>query len=187
MPKTIPSNVVKAEKLRCKELHQWILREGPPGAMVHSALSLLEQGARYNNVVVALLKSAANQGSASAAIEYGNCFSEGVGVAKSPKNALHWYRYAHKLGEKMARVFLAIEYEKQKDFVSAARWYRKVTQAGFSEGRIHEARVFLLRGRYSKRTCKAALGYIVACTKKGRSSDRLTARMSLEDLNVHGF
>ncbi len=92
-------------------------------------------------------RKAADQGNASAQVNLGAMYAEGLGVARDFQEALHWYREAARQGEAVACFNLGVMYiEGQgvaRNLQEALKWHRQAAaqghaQAQFSLGLMYE-------------------------------------------------
>lgn len=87
--------------------------------------------------------SSAEEGSANAQWELGNCYAKGTGVEQDYAIAAEWYRRAAEQGYAAAQASLGELYEAgqgvEQDDAQAATWYRKAAELGHVKGQYNLA------------------------------------------------
>jgi TPR repeat protein len=86
-------------------------------------------------------KAKAEHGDALAQCNLGNCYYEGIGVAKDYVQAVSWYRKAAEQGDARAQNNLGVCYDHgegvAQDFVQAVSWFRKAVEQEYVMAQVN--------------------------------------------------
>lgn len=94
-----------------------------------------------------LLMRAAELGDVESQQGVGYCLDVGLGVRRSEKNALSWYRRAARAGDACAACNIGILYKDRAARRLAMRWFRKSVELGLDDALLEMARLQLEAAR----------------------------------------
>lgn len=99
-----------------------------------AAIELLRESASQDKSFVEGYRKSAEKGSAAAQGILGVMYEEGIGVSRSPVDAVRWFRKAADQGDPTAQKYLGDMYRRgagvPRDHREALKWYRKAAEQG---------------------------------------------------------
>lgn len=99
-----------------------------------TAVRLLRESASQDKSFVERYRTSAEKGSAAAQGILGVMYEEGIGVSRSPADAIRWFRKAADQGDPTAQKYLGDVYRRgaavPRDYSEALKWYRRAADLG---------------------------------------------------------